>query len=158
MLDKEYVKALRKMRLYNLLLLGKPYTKKIEVGIDNLKMSCDGFQVSGMSINITKGLEETLNEVASMTIHYIEKAFDIPIYDDYVELAETRIWRWQHTNEYKEIRERLFEYAMQGKANEVEAMLKRLRKCLIDIVEEHWIVKQEQQDVTRELRVVTPMM
>ena len=40
-------------------------------------------------------------------------------------------------------------------SNEVEAMLKRL-KVFSDVVEEHWIVKQEQQDVTKGVAVVHP--
>lgn len=141
MLDKEYIKALRGIRLYNYTLLDKPYTKNIEISIDKLKVSCDSLRVGGILLNGPKGVENIINIITAMTVEHIKKVFSIPIYDEYKELAETRIWSLQHTVDYKRIIYKLFEYAMKGNAKKVEYSLEELQKYIHDMLEDNWIVK-----------------
>jgi len=141
MLDNEYKKALRKIRLYNYTLLDKPYTKNIEISIDKLNISCDSLQVGGILLNGPKGIENIINKIAAMTVEHIKKVFSIPIYDDYKELAEARIWNLQHTVDYKRIIDKLFEHAMKGNIKKVEYSLEELQKYIHDMLEDNWIVK-----------------
>lgn len=141
MIDSNYIKALRKMRLYNYTILDKPYTKNIEVSMDKLKMSCNGIRLGGIFLSGPKGVEDIINTIISMTIEHINKIFEIPIYDNYKELAEARIWNLQHTVDYKRIIDRLFEYAMKGNTKEVKCSLEELQKYIVDMLEEHWIVE-----------------
>lgn len=141
MLDKEYIKALRGIRLYNYTLLDKPYTKNIEISIDKLKVSCDSLRVGGILLNGPKGVENIINIITAMTVEHIKKVFNIPIYDDYKELAEARIWNLQHTVDYKRIIDKLFEYAMKGNTKKVKCSLEELQKYIHDMLEDNWIVK-----------------
>lgn len=139
MLDNDYKKALRKMRLYNYTILDKPYTKNIEVSIDKLKISCNGIRLGGMLLNSPKGLENALNATAAMTIEHMQKAFEVPIFDEYLELAKIRMWHLQHTVEFKGIINNLFEFAMKGNVNQVEIELIKLKKYIVYMLDKHWV-------------------
>lgn len=142
MLENNYIKELKKMRLYNSLLIDKLYTNNITISMDNSKVHCKGFRVGGILLNCPQGLAKTINKVNSMTVEHIEKAFVLPIRDEYIELAETRKNKLQYTVEYKKIINMLFEYAVRGNIKEVETNLIELKLYIISMMEGKWIATQ----------------